>query len=1409
VKLEPMRLLERAISFVGTNLLKFKDNFAIAEGAFAALPTCNEDWRGAQARMPGGTGVADVYYRCTKNDSDAYEWVEVGAGGGGFGPEEDELTGDLPILTLLSESDTDTDYGLQQFRRASAAGTGIDHADDTNVGFTEYQVRTDGGVWHTIAREWIHSHAHAEAEESIPGGWEIGVHGGAAEPYAAFSRIAVDGIGPVGATIESEFDVAIESNGGEVGLSGASFDVFGGSFGVFGSNGNVDIISPTPRISTNDATTFATLAADALSADRTFAFPDESGTLMLTSAIGSTVQAFDADLTTLSTAFTTASGAGAASLAFAEDTDNGSNRVLLQGPASTADVTQTLQAVAGTIALTADIPSQATIEEYARDAVGTALVAGTGLDKTIDDGGDTITLDIDSTVVTLTGSQILTNKTLTAPTIADFTNMAHDHGDADDGGSLAANITLTTPTIASFTNATHNHTNAAGGGQITDAALSAAVGIAKGGTGSVLADPGADRLLFWDESGNVVDWLTPDATDLAISGTTLALGSAPSFSDFTNAQHDHGDADDGGTLTLAAIPSITASAAELNILDGATLTVTELNYVDGVTSGIQAQIDALGGGELWTPAAYTEGTHLVRWFDASQNDVLTDNTQVDYWVDSSPNGVDIDAFGHSGADKPSIQTNEANGLPAMQFSGNQFFETDPAFPVAGDQFTFIYVVKSSSATGTDDFWTSRDPNDTAFAGRFGGFERHCITHFEGASEHSLCYQDDDDTAAFHIHAEVFNRAASFASYDGDATANTYTSGSTLANASIESGFSIGWDIGAGGGPVVANSFSGLMPEFAVLGYAASAEEVERWEGYLADKYAITLASGHPYENAPPRYHPHTLSDIASVTATVHELNYTQGVTSAIQTQLDAKQPLDADLTDIAAIADVSGDIIIRGAAGWERLAKGTDGEVLKLVSGLPSWETDETTGGAVDTANSPNAGEYARFTDADTIEGRTEAEFKADFNLEIGTDVQAYSADLDSLVTAWVPASAAGAATLDFHEDTDNGTNRVRLAGAASTADVTVTLPATTGTVALTSDITLATLGVDADLATFSVPASTTISAFGATLVDDANAAAVLATLVLDADLATFALPASTTITAAGATLVGLADPNADRLALWDDSASSYALAAVGTGLSISATPTLDLDADLVTLSTAFTTASASGAASLAFHEDTDNGTNRVLLQGPASTADVTVTLPDSTGTLYVSGGTDVAIADGGTGQSTATAGFDALAPTTTQGDIIYYNGTDNVRLGPGTSGQKLTTGGAGANPAWASGTHAVNITIGDGSNEIPDGVWCDFDMPVAGTFIRWRLMATKFTSGSTGSIVVDIWGEDFASFPPTVADSISTSKPTISGAASAEDSSITDWTPETFAAGDTFRINVDSCTTISLCTLSLWFTVP
>lgn len=64
-----------------------------------------------------------------------------------------------------------------------------------------------------------------------------------------------------------------------------------------------------------------------------------------------------------------------------------------------------------------------------------------------------------------------------------------------------------------------------------------------------------------------------------------------------------------------------------------------------------------------------------------------------------------------------------------------------------------------------------------------------------------------------------------------------------------------------------------------------------------------------------------------------------------------------------------------------------------------------------------------------------------------------------------------------------------------------------------------------------------------------------------------------------------------------------------------------------------------------------------------------------------------VPITKGGTGQVTAAAGFDALAPTTTRGDLIFRNATTNTRLGASTSGYLLQTNGAGTDPTWAGFT--------------------------------------------------------------------------------------------------------------------------
>lgn len=74
------------------------------------------------------------------------------------------------------------------------------------------------------------------------------------------------------------------------------------------------------------------------------------------------------------------------------------------------------------------------------------LVGGTGID-TVAGATRQVSVAIDNTVVTLNGTQTLTNKTLTVPTIADFSNANHNHQNTAGGGQLNASSVFNTGTL--------------------------------------------------------------------------------------------------------------------------------------------------------------------------------------------------------------------------------------------------------------------------------------------------------------------------------------------------------------------------------------------------------------------------------------------------------------------------------------------------------------------------------------------------------------------------------------------------------------------------------------------------------------------------------------------------------------------------------------------------------------------------------------------------------------------------------------------------------------------------------------------------------------------------------------------------------------------------------------------------
>lgn len=76
-----------------------------------------------------------------------------------------------------------------------------------------------------------------------------------------------------------------------------------------------------------------------------------------------------------------------------------------------------------------------------------------------------------------------------------------------------------------------------------------------------------------------------------------------------------------------------------------------------------------------------------------------------------------------------------------------------------------------------------------------------------------------------------------------------------------------------------------------------------------------------------------------------------------------------------------------------------------------------------------------------------------------------------------------------------------------------------------------------------------------------------------------------------------------------------------------------------------------------------------------------------------------VTVAKGGTGETVKAAAFDALAPTTTKGDLILHNGTNNVRLPVGANGAVLVaSSSAAAGVIWD--------TVAGGSSVFDDSVF-------------------------------------------------------------------------------------------------------
>lgn len=168
--------------------------------------------------------------------------------------------------------------------------------------------------------------------------------------------------------------------------------------------------------------------------------------------------------------------------------------------------------------------------------------------------------------VTTNGVQTLSNKTLTAPVIADFTNAAHDHGDADDGGNIPASSVTGTAVVQARQVISGN--GLTGGGDLS-ADRTLAVGA---GTGLLAnADDVEIRETFLRQTSTVLT----NAQVLALRATPITVAAAPGagkFNEFRSA-----------VLIFNRTAGYTETADNLAI-----------KYVDGSGTAASATIETTG-----------------------------------------------------------------------------------------------------------------------------------------------------------------------------------------------------------------------------------------------------------------------------------------------------------------------------------------------------------------------------------------------------------------------------------------------------------------------------------------------------------------------------------------------------------------------------------------------------------------------------------------------------------------------------------------------------------------------------------------------------------------------------------------------------------------------------------------------
>ena len=206
------------------------------------------------------------------------------------------------------------------------------------------------------------------------------------------------------------------------------------------------------------------------------------------------------------------------------------------------------------------------------DTEALKIEGGTGIDTVSSDAdGSTpkISVAIDSTVTTLTGTQTLQNKRLTSPKLNE---------------DVAITATATEVNILDGVTATTSELNIMDGVTATTSELNIMDGVTA--TASELNI--LDGVTATASELNIMDGVTASTSELnildGVTATASEINLLDGVSGLVQADLTKLAAVDASASELNIMDGVTASTSELNILDGVTSTASELNILDGVTA---------------------------------------------------------------------------------------------------------------------------------------------------------------------------------------------------------------------------------------------------------------------------------------------------------------------------------------------------------------------------------------------------------------------------------------------------------------------------------------------------------------------------------------------------------------------------------------------------------------------------------------------------------------------------------------------------------------------------------------------------------------------------------------------------------------------------------------------------------